>query len=61
VAEEHCLKARLNLTVVHVLANPPAGWTSEQGFINTEVSVICRAVCRSRVLHLRAQRDDGRD
>jgi len=35
--ELEALKARLNLTVVHVLANPPAGWTGEQGFINTEV------------------------
>jgi predicted ferric reductase len=31
------LKARLNLTVVHVLANPPADWTGEQGFINAEL------------------------
>jgi predicted ferric reductase len=31
------LKARLNLTIVHVLANPPAGWTGEQGFITAEV------------------------
>ncbi len=28
------LKERLNLTVVYVLANPPAGWTGEQGFID---------------------------
>jgi predicted ferric reductase len=31
------LKARLDLTVVHVLANPPAGWTGEQGFIDAEM------------------------
>ncbi len=28
------LKERLNLTVVHVLENPPEGWTGERGFIN---------------------------
>ncbi len=31
------LKARLNLTVVHVLRDPPANWTGEQGFITAEV------------------------
>jgi predicted ferric reductase len=35
--ELEVLKARLDLTVVHVLANPPAGWTGEQGFINGEM------------------------
>ena len=35
--ELEALKARLDLTVVHVLANPPAGWTGEQGFINAEM------------------------
>jgi predicted ferric reductase len=35
--ELEALKERLNLTVVNVLANPPTGWTGEQGFINTEV------------------------
>jgi predicted ferric reductase len=35
--ELEVLKARLDLTVVHVLANPPAGWTGEQGFINAEM------------------------
>ena len=35
--ELEALKARLNLTVVHVLANPPAGWTGEQGFITADV------------------------
>jgi predicted ferric reductase len=31
------LKARLNLKVVHVLQNPPAGWTGERGFIDAEM------------------------
>ncbi len=31
------LKSRLNLTVVHVLENPPEGWAGERGFINEEV------------------------
>ena len=35
--ELEALQARLNLTVVHVLANPPAGWTGEQGFITAEL------------------------
>jgi predicted ferric reductase len=35
--ELEALKKRLNLTVVHVLANSPAGWIGEQGFINAEV------------------------
>jgi predicted ferric reductase len=35
--ELEVLKARLDLTLVHVLANPPAGWTGEQGFINAEM------------------------
>lgn len=35
--ELEVLKARLDLTVVHVLANPPAGWTGEQGFIDAEI------------------------
>jgi predicted ferric reductase len=35
--ELEALKARLDLTVVHVLANPPAGWAGEQGFINAEM------------------------
>jgi predicted ferric reductase len=35
--ELEVLKARLDLTVIHVLANPPAGWTGEQGFINAEM------------------------
>jgi len=35
--ELQTLEARLNLTVVHVLSNPPDGWTGEQGFINAEM------------------------
>jgi predicted ferric reductase len=35
--ELEALKARLNLTVVHVLANPQADWTGERGFITAEV------------------------
>ena len=35
--ELEALKARLDLTVVHVLANPPEGWTGERGFITAEV------------------------
>ena len=31
------LKARLDLTVVHVLVNPPDGWKGERGFITAEV------------------------
>src|SRR5271170_930232 len=35
--ELEALQARLNLTVVHVLANPPDGWTGEQGFITADL------------------------
>jgi predicted ferric reductase len=28
------LKAKLNLTLVHVLEKPPAGWSGETGFVN---------------------------
>jgi predicted ferric reductase len=35
--ELEALKQRLNLTVVHVLADPPAGWTGERGFITAEM------------------------
>jgi predicted ferric reductase len=35
--ELDALKQRLNLTVVHVLEKPPAGWTGEKGFINAAV------------------------
>jgi predicted ferric reductase len=35
--ELEALKARLDLTVVHVLENPPPGWTGERGFINAAI------------------------
>jgi predicted ferric reductase len=35
--ELEALQARLNLTVVHVLANPPADWTGERGFITADL------------------------
>ena len=35
--ELEALKERLNLTVVHALQNPPAGWTGEQGYISAEM------------------------
>lgn len=35
--ELEALKARLDLRVVHVLADPPDGWTGEKGFVNAEV------------------------
>jgi predicted ferric reductase len=35
--ELEALKARLDLTVVHVLTNPSDGWTGEQGFITAEL------------------------
>jgi predicted ferric reductase len=35
--ELEALTARLNLTILHVLANPPADWTGEQGFISAEM------------------------
>jgi predicted ferric reductase len=31
------LKARLNLTIVYVLQNPPIAWTGEQGYISAEM------------------------
>jgi predicted ferric reductase len=31
------LETRLDLTIVHVLEDPPAGWTEERGFITAEV------------------------
>ena len=31
------LRARLSLTIVHVLAQPPAGWTGEHGFITADM------------------------
>jgi NAD(P)H-flavin reductase len=35
--ELEALKARLNLTIVHVLSDPPDGWTGEQGYIGAAV------------------------
>jgi predicted ferric reductase len=35
--ELEAAKVRLNLTVVHVLSDPPPGWTGEQGRITAEV------------------------
>jgi predicted ferric reductase len=35
--ELETLKARLNLTIVHVLQDPPTGWTGERGFITAEL------------------------
>ena len=35
--ELEALRARLGLTIVHVLENPPDGWTGERGFITAEV------------------------
>jgi len=35
--ELELLQGQLNLQVVHVLAEPPQGWTGEQGFIDAEV------------------------
>ena len=35
--ELEALKTRLNLTIVHVLQNPPGGWTGEQGYITAEM------------------------
>jgi predicted ferric reductase len=31
------LNARLDLTIGHVLENPPTGWTGERGFITAEM------------------------
>jgi predicted ferric reductase len=35
--ELDALEARLDLRVVHVLSNPPAGWKGEEGRINPEI------------------------
>lgn len=35
--ELEALKARLDLKVVHVLANPPEGWNGESGFVDAKV------------------------
>jgi predicted ferric reductase len=40
--ELEALKARLNLTIVYVLADPPAGWTGEQGFITVAMRIASR-------------------
>jgi predicted ferric reductase len=34
--ELEALKARLSLTIVYVVAKPPADWTGERGFINAD-------------------------
>jgi len=31
------LRERLNLTIVHVLSDPPAGWAGERGRIDAEI------------------------
>jgi predicted ferric reductase len=35
--ELEALEMRLDLKIVHVLSNPPAGWKGEKGFINAEL------------------------
>ena len=35
--ELETMRSRLDLTVVHVLSQPPEGWTGESGYINAEV------------------------
>jgi predicted ferric reductase len=35
--ELEALRKRLSLTIVHVLSDPPAGWTGEPGRINAEI------------------------
>jgi predicted ferric reductase len=35
--ELEALEARLDLKVVHVLSDSPAGWTGERGFIDAEI------------------------
>jgi predicted ferric reductase len=35
--ELESLRERLNLTLIHVLEQPPSGWAGERGFINAEV------------------------
>ena len=61
--ELEALKGRLDLTIVHVLSDPPADWTGEQGRITAEVfrRHLPPPHADSRILHLRARRDDGRD
>ena len=61
--ELEALEARLDLTVVHVLENPPEGWTGERGFITAAVFKrhLPPPYARPRVFHLRPGRDDGCD
>ncbi len=61
--ELESLKSRLDLKVVHVLPNPPAGWTGETGLHRRRdvQAPPAAAVRRARVLHLRSGRHDGRD
>ncbi len=35
--ELEALEKRVNLTIVHVLTQPPEGWTGERGFINADL------------------------
>jgi ferredoxin-NADP reductase len=35
--ELEALKARLDLKIVHVLVDPPAGWKGETGFIDADI------------------------
>ena len=35
--ELEAMKSRLDLTLVHVLSQPPAGWTGERGYVDAEV------------------------
>ena len=35
--ELEAMKSRLNLTLVHVLSQPPADWTGERGYVDAEV------------------------
>lgn len=35
--ELEALKSRLDLKVVHILSNPPEGWTGESGYINADL------------------------
>jgi predicted ferric reductase len=35
--ELEALKAKLELSIIHVLSDPPAGWTGERGYISAEM------------------------
>ena len=61
--ELEALKARLNLTVVHVLADPPPGWTGERGFITAEVFKrhLPPPYADHEYFICGSERDDGRD